>query len=247
MAVYVVPQGDAARLFFLKATLDMGRKDRQAGLAYVDQATLDAVEGLIAKFDPAYLALNAKLGQRVKETEGKTNALADLQTVVRDFWEVSKRMVARKKLSSALLAYYGLAQDGSVPKSAAETSWLDFAASLVKGDADAVAAGYPAMSNPSAAEVAAQLVLTQAEFNQVGTTDRAYDTAQEAVSTLRPQADALIQDVMDQLRFNLRKKDEASQRRIMRTYGAKFTYASGETPDEDAGGAPEPKPAEPAA
>ena len=247
MPDYVAPRSDADRLLYLKSTLDMGRKDRQAGLACVDQATLDTVEGLIVKFDPAYLALNAKLGQRVKETEGKTNALADLQTIVRDFWEVSKRMVARKKLSSALLAYYGLAQDGSVPKSAAETSWLDFAASLVKGDADAVAAGYPAMSNPSAAEVAAQLVLAQAEFNQVGTTDRAYDTAQEAVSTLRPQADALIQEVMEQLRFNLRKKDEASQRRIMRTYGAKFTYASGETPDEDAGGAPEPKPAEPAA
>ncbi len=51
---------------------------------------------------------------------------------------------------------------------------------------------------------------------------------------------------MDQLRFTLRKKDEASQRRIMRSYGARFTYASGETPDED-GPSPDPKPVEPAA
>jgi hypothetical protein len=185
------------------------------------------------------------LGQRVKETEGKVNALGELQTWVRDFWEVGKRMAARKQLSGALLAYYGLTQDGSVPKSATDTSWLDFAAGVVKGDADAVAAGYPAMINPSAAEVAAQLALAQAEFNQVGNTDRAYDVAQEAVSTLRPETDALIQEIMDQLRFNLRKKDDASQRRVMRSYGAKFTYASGETPDAD-DSTPDPKPIEPA-
>ena len=233
MPVYAPPLSDANRLFCLKCTLDMARKDSQAALYYVDEGTADAVEDLIAQFEPAYLALNATLGQRVKETEGKVNALADLQTCVRDFWEVGKRMVTRRKLSTALLAYYGLAQDGSVPKSANDTSWLDFAAQIIKGDADAVAAGYPAMSNPSAADVAAQLTLTRAEFNQVGGTDRAYDTAQETVAALRVKVDEMIQEIMAQLRFNLRKKDEPSQRRIMRSYGAKFTYGANETPDEE--------------
>ena len=233
MAVYAVPRSDADRLFCLKCTLDMARKDSQAALYYVDEATADNVETLIAQFEPAYQALNAKLGQRVRVTEGKVTALGDLETHVRDFWEVGKRMVARRKLAPALLAYYGLAQDGSVPKSATDTSWLDFGAQIVKGEADAVAAGYPAMSNPSAADVAAQLTLAQAEFNQVGGTDRAYDTAQETVAALRVTVDEMIQEIMAQLRFSLRKKDEASQRRIMRSYGAKFTYAEGETPDED--------------
>lgn len=233
MPVYAPPLSDANRLFCLKCTLEMARKDSQAALYYVDEGTADAVEDLIAQFEPAYLALNATLGQRVKETEGKVNALADLQTCVRDFWEVGKRMVTRRKLSTALLAYYGLAQDGSVPKSANDTSWLDFAAQIIKGDADAVVAGYPAMSNPSAADVAAQLTLTRTEFNQVGGTDRAYDTAQETVAALRVKVDEMIQEIMAQLRFNLRKKDEPSQRRIMRSYGAKFTYGANETPDEE--------------
>jgi hypothetical protein len=43
MPDYVAPRSDADRLFCLKSTLDMGRKDRQAGLNYVDQPTLDAV------------------------------------------------------------------------------------------------------------------------------------------------------------------------------------------------------------
>lgn len=248
MAVYVVPQGDAVRLFCLKCMLDMGRKDRQAGLNFVEAATLDAVESLIARFEPAYRNLNSRLGQRIKETEGKVTALGELQAGVRDFWEVGKRMVARKKLSTALLAYYGLGQDGGVPRSAAETSWLDFGANIVKGDAEAIAAGYPAMSNPSAVEIADLLARAQLEANQVGGTDRALDTAQETVSLMRPEVDALIHEVMEQLRYTLRKKDEPSQRRIMRTYGAKFSYLPGETPDpEDAGGTPDPKPLEPPA
>ena len=248
MAVYAPPQGDAARLYCLKCTANVGPQDAQAGDEYVDKATLGAVAAFVPRFESAYLAVNARLGERIKQTQGKTTALADLQTGVRDFWEVGKRMVFREKLSTALLAYYGLGQDGSVPKSASDTSWLDFAAQIIKGEADALAAGYPAMSNPTAAKVAALLALAETETNQVGGSDRAYDQAQEEVAALRTEADALIQDVMEQLRFNLRKKDEASQRRIMRSYGAKFTYANGETPDaEEAADGPDPKPFEPAA
>jgi hypothetical protein len=246
MAVYAAPRSDADRVACLKSTLDMGRKDRQAGNLYVEQASLDAVETLVVQFEPAYLALNARLAQRIKETEDKVSALADLETCVRDFWEVGKRLVFRKKLPAALLAYYGLPQDGGVPKPTSEENWLVLAAQIIKGDADAVAAGYPPMINPSAAEVAAQLTLAQAEVNQVSEADRAYDQAQATVAAPRAQADALIQDVMEQLRFNLRKQDEASQRRIMRSYGVKFTYGSGETPDPD-DPTPDLKPVEPAA
>ena len=63
--------------------------------------------------------------------------------------------------------------------------------------------------------------------------DRAYDEAQEAVAALRGQADELIAEVMDELRFNLRRKDAPSQRRVMRTYGANFSYLKGEPRDAD--------------
>ena len=43
----------------------------------------------------------------------------------------------------------------------------------------------------------------------------------------------MISDVMAELRFNLRKKDGSSQRRIMRTYGANFHYLKGEPVDEE--------------
>ncbi|HUT78521.1 MAG TPA: AAA family ATPase [Polyangia bacterium] len=44
---------------------------------------------------------------------------------------------------------------------------------------------------------------------------------------------ALENDVMAELRFRLRKLEAASQRRVMRTYGARYTYLKGEPADAD--------------
>ncbi len=109
---------------------------------------------------------------------------------------------------------------------------MTIAAHVVKGDAVAVAAGYPAMINPSAAELETMLDAAQSESNDVAMADRTYDAAQEAVAALRVRADELIAEVVAELRFNLRKKDAPSMRRVMSTYGAAFGYLKGEPVDE---------------
>ena len=63
--------------------------------------------------------------------------------------------------------------------------------------------------------------------------DAAHDRAQEAIDALRAQTDEIIADVIEELRFHLRKEEPASQRRVMRTYGTKFAYQPGEPLDMD--------------
>ena len=104
---------------------------------------------------------------------------------------------------------------------------------MVQGDAAAVAAGFPAMINPSATELKAQIDNARTEAADVAGADRAYDEAQEAAENLREHADDLIDDIAAELRFNLRKKDPASRRRIMRTYGVKYRYLKGEPVEAD--------------
>jgi hypothetical protein len=50
---------------------------------------------------------------------------------------------------------------------------------------------------------------------------------------MRAQADELIADIMAELRLTLRKLDQLSQRRIQRSYGARFKYLQGEPVDPD--------------
>jgi hypothetical protein len=244
MPIYEAPRSDMNRLAFLKQAATTGTQDIAAGKSYISQETLDALNALAPGFESAHNDVSARLSARSEEVRQSNEALITLQTYVRDLWEVLRRRVIRLNQPAAVLQFYGLGLDGINPNPTTQAQWLATAVEVIAGDAEAVAAGYPAMTNPSAAELQTILTAAQQEADQVAPADRAYDEAQEAVAALRPQADELIQDVMDELRFNLRKRDAPSQRRIMRTYGASFSYLPGEPSDpDDAGSGSEDPPA----
>jgi len=66
--------------------------------------------------------------------------------------------------------------------------WLTMAENVVAGDAQAVADGYDAMINPSAAELDAVRAAAQTEVEEVAPADRAYDEAQEAAAAVADEA-----------------------------------------------------------
>ena len=152
---------------------------------------------------------------------------------VRDFWEVARRRAQRLHQPAEVLTFYGLPLDGVSPTLTRPDEWLATAANVARGDVEAVAAGYPAMSNPSAVELTAVLATTRLEAEEANTADRTYDEAEEKLAVLRVQADQAIEDIMAELRFTLRRKDAPSQRRVMRSYGASYTYLEGEPLDVD--------------
>ncbi len=233
MPTYEAPYTDRDRLIFLQRIATTGPQDIAAGNLYVGQATLNEVAVFLTGFEAAMNAISEKLSGRAKETRERAEAVERAGLYTRDLWEVLKRRVRRLDQPAEVLTFYQLPLDGTVPKPTTQEEWLSFAAQVVLGDARAVAAGYPPMVNPSAAELQAALQAAVSEAADVALADRAYDQAQEAVEALRSPADALIAEVVDQLRFNLRKKDAPSQRRVMRTYGARFRYLSGEPVDPD--------------
>jgi hypothetical protein len=236
MPAYQAPRSDEDRLTVLEKARDTGRSDRTAGRKSITQETLDALIALALLFRPLYEALAKALSGRMKEVREREEARAELDTHVRDFWEVLKRRAHRLKHPAEILTYFGLPADGTVPKPTTFDELLQCADAIVKGDADAVAAGFPAMANPSAIEVTAILGNARRQAADVPTADRAYVDAQQAIAAQRPAADELIEDVMADLHSSLRRYDPPTQRRLMRTYGATFVPLPGEPAD------PEPTP-----
>jgi hypothetical protein len=232
MPKYHAPNSDVQRLAFLQTAHNAGVKDRSSGNNYLSADLLTQISTFLPTYQSAYEKVSAQLSQRTKEVRERNEAVAVLQTYVRDFWEVLRRRVIRLNQPAEVLQFYQLPLDGTNPNLANHGEWLNMGQLIVQGEAAAVAAGYPAMINPSVAEVQTVLTRAQAEAADVAGADRTYDVAQELVAGLRPQADMLIQEVMDELRYQLRKKDSAGQRRIMRTYGATFRYLAGEPEDE---------------
>jgi hypothetical protein len=88
------------------------------------------------------------------------------------------------------------------------------------GEAAAVAAGYPAMLNPTAAEVEEKRAQAETEADELN-----------AVRALRPQAIELAHDLIEELRHSTRKLEPGTARDVLRSYGVEFDYLPGEAPD----------------
>lgn len=233
MPVWIEPGSDNARLTFLKRSVSTAEQDSGSGNMYLSQLTTDSIKTFLSDFEQKVQVLSDKLSARSKESREATQALEKLKTYTRDLWEVLKRRVYRLEQPAEVLTFYELPLSGLIPKPTTREEWLTVADKIIIGDANAVKAGYPPMANPSAAELKEALQSAGNEIDEVAGSDREYDQAQEAVAALRPQASDLIHEVMDELQFNLRKKDDASQRRIIRTYGATYKYLQGEPVDEE--------------
>ena len=139
-----------------------------------------------------------------------------------------KKRISRLKQPPAVFSFYMMTQNGEITYPTNMEQWLTLANKLIQGDAEAVKAGYPAMSNPSAVELQAILDTTQSEYNDVAMADRDHDIVQENLAKHRTVADKLINEMFDQLNFSLRAFDASSQRRIIRTYGFKYDSLPGE-------------------
>jgi len=214
----------------------MGRftTDAAKGITYVEAATTAAQTAFLPTWQPPYDKLAGFLEKRKDEIKNREGARAVLNTTLRDFWEVLRRRVHRKKEPVAVLAFYQLPTSGDTPDMTTYDQLRELARQVVKGDADAVTAGHPAMANPDATELQAALTAAYALATAVPTADRDYDLAQTAVAALRLQMDELIDDGIKDIRNSTRKLDAPSQRRILRTYGAQFATFSGEPADPPA-------------
>ncbi len=232
MPILLIPSSDMARLEFVKRAAATAGNDFDAGYYYLARETFDNLTEFIPVFENALKRTNALLSKRSKETRESSQAFDKMETGVRDMWEVLRRRVNRNDEPAHVLTYYELPLDGITPKPTTKDEWYAIAGSMIDGDAKAVEAGYPAMQNPSAQQLKELLDKARSEKNDISDADREYDKAQEDVEQLRAKADELISDVIDDLRYLLRKKDNPSQRRIMRSYGVTFKYLKGEPEDE---------------
>jgi len=233
MARYEAPQNDNARLALLSRAVITHEQEISMGKRYISTETIQAANTLIPVYEENINAKSIYLGKRSERIKAKNDSLILLECYVRDFWEVAKRQISRLNMPPQLYHYYHLNLNGKVPKPTARREWLAIAAKLIDGDTRVAAQGYSTMSNPSAKDLEAILTKAKNEASKVAMADRNYDIAQEKIEKLRPQAKQIITDIMAELRFNLRKKDKASRRRIMRSYGVRFKYQSSEAATSD--------------
>lgn len=232
MPSYIFPRNDNERLARAKQALNAAEGDLSRGNNYITQETFTTLSNAVPPFEEALKLVLSTLSGREKEVRESNAAFLIYERYIRDFWEMLKRRVKRNNEPAEVLTFYGLTLDGTIPKPSTHHEWFVIGEKIMDGEQEAVLKGYPATVSPSADEVNAKLSVAKAEAANVSSADRSYDEAQAGLASLRVGMDALLSDIMAQLRFNLRNLEPSSQRRIMRTYGAKFSYLEDEPIDE---------------
>ncbi len=230
MATIKKQYSDNGRTHLLQTTEKTAQGD---GENYVSATTVRAITAFLLTWVEKLLQVSKFLSVREKEIREKNVAVGYLDLVMRDVWEVQKRRRKRLDLPAEVLTYYGLPLSGIVPNIGKDKDMLTMAEKMVKGDEEAVLAGFDPIVNPSAAELQTALDAAKKELGEVAPADRKYDEAEEELAKLRPEADELIKDVIDELKFNLRKRDGSSQRRIIQSYGVEISYTNGSGPVDD--------------
>ena len=226
-----IPHSDVGRLTFLRTAAQTAVMDQANGFIYITPDTLQELNDFLNIFDLAFLKVSSAVGERSREVEESEAAMAELKQVLDDLWEVLRRRVRRHNEPVGVFRFYGLDVMGQPPELEEHEEWLELAQQVIDGDKLAVEAGYATAVCPTAAEIQTALDSARKELADVTPAERELDRVQAAVLSLRQQADDLILDIIEELRFHSRKEDPASQRHIMRTYGAKYRYQPGEVRD----------------
>jgi hypothetical protein len=185
----------------------------------------------LTTYRPVVLKLIEVSAERAREVSEKDKAQVVLETYLRDFLVVLKRRTDRLGHEVAVLVHYGLPQSGDLPVLRSAADVVTAAGEIIAGEVKAVAAGFPAMANPSAAEVAAALTKYQDEADDVAPADTAVREAQLAAAKFRLEADELIDDAKENLAHSLRKETASAVRRVLRLFGFKFTPNPGDLPE----------------
>lgn len=224
-----LPTNDNARGETLAKMHKTAVADRTQGNIYIFEETLNRLSTFAPLFSTELDKISESKSSRIRETREKNEAMAKLVMCARHACHSIKNRVTRKGEPTDVYSHYQMPTTGSLPRLRPDLETLGVAKRMVAGDAKAVAAGYDAMVNPDAVELSAAIANVEKEMEELTAADREYDQVSEAIADLRDEANDIIADVMDELEFTLRKMDDASARRIMRTYGITFINASGET------------------
>lgn len=214
-----LPQANAARLKAL-STAKTKNDALAAGARFLTtptQTRLNAVQPLLnTKVAASGLALSNQSGSTVEVELAKATA----KLFANHYYQVFNLGVARGTYPKAHRALYMLDVNSDVlPPLATEADITLQGERIIAGETARVAAGGSPMFNPTVDEVAEK----HAEFTGLNSTQGGmkdeYDEAQQTITDLIPEADAVIKKIWDEVETFYNEETPASMRRKAREWG----------------------------
>lgn len=173
--------------------------------------------------------MDIAVGQQGTATDAFNTARKRAVLFVSHFHQVYDLGVVRETYTAAGRSYYGRnITDTTIPDPATEDDLADALDAIINGEAARQAAeglAFVAMSNPSAAEVAAVRTAFNTARNPKKLALEKTDREREEASALLPEALELCKDIYDTVEYFFRKDtDDSSRRQKCERWGVAYAF-----------------------
>jgi len=214
-----LPRTDEGRM--TAQDLGIGKKNNTAPADIVFSAnTIARLDILQPKFKLKMQARDVALSIQAISTKTKDAAMGIARNYISDYIQTFNAGIGRGIFLKEDRPYFHLDINSSaVPPLTTEAAVIEAGKWIIDGDPLRVAAGGAAMAMPTTAEVSAKYTIFINSVNDQSTKKDAYDTAQEAVQALRPEADALILRMWNEVETAFDNEAIESRRRNAREWG----------------------------
>lgn len=213
-----------------KALMLAKRKNDNAGVnTILTQKTIDRLNVV----EPIFRQTRSNIFARKGEFNGlmvqKDKAREALILLVSHFLQVFNLGIARGKYSFADRVLFGMnAHSKALPKLTSDSDTKLAAEKIISGEAVRLADGKPPMSNPSAAEVEAALVLFQDLTQQGYSANDAMFAEQKALRGLYKEAHAVVKKVWREAETAYAEGSRERMRKWARKWGVRYARKGGE-------------------
>lgn len=225
---------DVSRINFLERCQMQAQNDATANATLIDEATVTEIARVLPEFKTALAQRGKEAADQIPAVAQKDESKSVCTMWISQFFQVLGFWVKRELHDEGVFKYYGLdANEPTVPPLYLDDDVLFWGTQIIQGEANRVAAGGAAMTNPDVEafkpiyeDFKQKLQAVQKEKNEL-------NTAEEAVNKLRADVDRVVDDAISELEFRLRKIDSPARRRKMRTYGVNYSYRPGESSGDE--------------
>lgn len=225
-----LPNTDMARLRALKAAKELGEQLPPFKLAF-SSASLQKLRQFLPQFENMFHQQRTALNLQVNKGREYNALMRKARLYVSHFYQVLNFAIARNDLPASSRKFYGIREnDSRIPPLQTEKDILYWGEKLLKGETERIASGGSMMNNPSAAVVKVRYEQFAEAAHSQKVSQKSTIYATDRISSLRAEADKLIQVIWDEVEATFDLLPDDARREKSSQYGVIYVLRPNERP-----------------
>ncbi len=223
-----LPNTDQARMRAIEAALEKGKRVPYNSLAF-SQLNLEKLQNLYPRLSGSIRQLNAAKQNQFDKSKEYGEVFKKAKLYISHFMQVMTFAVIREELKPEVRAFYGLEVNSQrIPALNLEKDVLEWGERVIAGEQQRCMKGGSPIYSPSIALVKVHFESFTDSYRHQKMLQNITNRASEVMTMVRDEADALIQQVWNEVEERFSALPDDSKREKASSYGVTYVYRPAE-------------------